>query len=252
MPATDLRPAAPPLDLFASAYLVLDFDGTLVNLVDRPDAVNVDPELRALLARLAGALPGRVAIVSGRSVAQLRAMLGDAADGIALAGSHGAEIADAGRGEDGCGTVTPPPTLNIVAARMHAFAASRPGVVVEPKTLGVALHYRLAPWHEADAVAAARALAAEHGLILQHGKMMAEVRADGDKGRAVTRLAATAGFAPLMFGDDVTDEDGFAAAAALDGAGVLVGEPRETQAAHSLADVAAVRRWLTHALDRAR
>jgi trehalose 6-phosphate phosphatase len=137
---------------------------------------------------------------------------------------------------------------------MDAVAATRPGVVVERKTLGVALHYRLAPEHGADALAAADRLAAEHGLRLQRGKMMAEVRADGDKGRAVAALAAEAamaGYPPLVFGDDVTDEDGFAAAARLGGAGVLVGEPRETHAAHALPDVAAVRSWLARALEHA-
>jgi trehalose 6-phosphate phosphatase len=250
MPATDLLLSPPPLDLLASHSLFLDFDGTLVDLVDRPDAVSADPELRALLARLADALPGRVAIVSGRSVAQLRAMLGDVVDGIALAGSHGAEIAAGGVHD----VATPPPGLSAAAASMDAFAATRPGVVVECKTLGVALHYRLAPEHGADALAAADLLAAEHGLHLQHGKMMAEVRADGDKGRAVAALAAgaaMAGFPPLVFGDDVTDEDGFAAAARLGGAGVLVGEPRDTHAAHALPDVAAVRSWLAQALERA-
>ncbi len=246
MPATDPPPGPPPPGLLAAASLFLDFDGTLVDLVDRPDQVNADPDLRALLARLARALPGRIAIVSGRSIAQLDAMLGDAASGIALAGSHGAESRVDGEHE----TAASPAALDAVAARMDAFAATRPGLVVERKSLGVALHHRLAPEHETDALGLARALAAEHGLVLQRGKMMGEVRAGGDKGRAVTRLAAgaaMAGFPPLVFGDDVTDEAGFAAAVALGGAGVLVGEPRETQAIYALPDVAAIRSWLGRA-----
>ena len=251
MPATELLLRPPPLDLLASASLFLDFDGTLVDLVDRPDQVHADPELRVLLARLADALPGRVAVVSGRSIAQLGAMLGEAVEGIALAGSHGAEFRIDGRS---C-PVTAPAALDMIADRMAVFAATRPGVVVERKSLGVALHYRLAPGHEAAAVAAARALATEHGLVLQLGKMMAEVRADGDKGRAVARLAAGAAMAgtrPLVLGDDVTDEAAFAAAARLGGAGVLVGEPRGTHAAYALADVAAVRSWLARALEHVR
>ena len=250
MPTTDLLLRPPPFDLLASALLFLDFDGTLVELADRPDAVGVDPELRALLARLAEALPERVAIVSGRSIAQLDAMLGDAAHGIVLAGSHGAELRTAGD----AAPVVAPPALPAIAAAMDAFAATRPGVVVERKSLGVALHYRIAPAHEAQAHALAAALAREHGLHLQHGKMMAEVRADGDKGRAVAALAAgaaMAGYPPLVFGDDVTDEDGFAAAARLGGAGVLIGDQRDTAAAHALPDVAAVRRWLAQALEQA-
>jgi trehalose 6-phosphate phosphatase len=77
--------------------------------------------------------------------------------------------------------------------------------------------------------------------------MMVELRAPGDKGLAVDALMATAAMAgtrPLVFGDDLTDEDGFAAAAAHGGAGVLIGASRATAAGFALPDVAALRRWL--------
>jgi trehalose 6-phosphate phosphatase len=83
--------------------------------------------------------------------------------------------------------------------------------------------------------------------------MMVELRAPGDKGRALTALLQTpamAGTTPLFFGDDVTDEDGFAAAAAAGGAGVLVGPPRETAATYRLPDPDAVRRWIEEAATR--
>lgn len=249
MPTIDLLLSAPPLDLISSASLFLDFDGTLADLIDDPEQVRADDELRATLNRLVAALPGRVAIVSGRSIEQLDRMLGDAAHAVALAGSHGAEF----RVEGNVTEVAIPPALADVAVRMDAFAAERSGVSVERKTLGAALHYRRAPEQESEALALAEALAAEHGLYLQHGKLMAEVRADGDKGRAVTSLVAGAAMAsttPLVFGDDVTDEAGFIAAAKLGGAGVLVGEPRETAARYGLPDVASVRRWLAQAAER--
>lgn len=247
MSPTDLILGAPPLDLVTSASLFLDFDGTLADLIDDPDAVRADAELRGILLRLAVAMPGRVAIVSGRSMEQLDRMLGEAAHGLALAGSHGAELRVEGEATEAAA----PPELPAIAAAMDAFKRARPGVAVERKTLGAALHYRRAPEHEAEALALAQALADEHGLHLQRGKMMAEVRADGDKGRAITALvagAAMAGTTPLVFGDDLTDEAGFAAAARLSGAGVLVGRsPRDTAARYGLADVAAVRRWLRDA-----
>ncbi|PAX06659.1 trehalose-phosphatase [Sphingomonas lenta] len=249
MQSTDLLLGPPPLDLLSTASLFLDFDGTLVELINRPDQVRADADLRNLLLRLSDALPDRVAIVSGRSIEQLDLMLGEAAHHLALAGSHGAEF----RVEGEAAEVAIPLALPQITAAMDAFAATRPGVLVERKTLGAGLHYRAAPEHEADALALARALAREHGLYLQPGKMMAEVRADGDKGRAVVRLvqgAAMAGTTPLVFGDDVTDEAGFGAAAHLGGAGVLVGDPRETQATYALPDVAAVRRWLAQAVER--
>lgn len=249
MPATDLLLSPPPLDLLSSVGLFLDFDGTLADLVDDPAQVSADAELRAVLRRLADALPSRVAIVSGRSIEQLDRMLGDAAHALALAGSHGAEFRVGGDVTQ----VAIPPALAQVATRMDEFAASHPGVSVERKTLGAALHYRRAPAVEGEAIALGEALAAEHGLFLQRGKMMAEVRVDGDKGRAVTSLiagAAMAGTTPLVFGDDVTDEAGFTAAAELGGAGVLVGEPRDTAARYGLPDVRSVRRWLAQAAER--
>jgi trehalose 6-phosphate phosphatase len=246
MPDGNLPP--PPPDLLARSSLFLDFDGTLTPIVDRPDAVVVDEQLRTLLRTLADARPGRVAVVSGRSVAQLDDMLGPVAHALALAGSHGAELRMAGAGTV---PVQQPASLGKVAASFTAFTAARTGTMTEMKALGAALHYRLAPEHEADAHALAERLAGEHGLTLQRGKMVVELRAAGDKGRAITAMMATpemAGTVPVVLGDDVTDEDAFAAAATLGGAGVLVGEARETAATYRLPDVPAVHRWLAEAL----
>jgi trehalose 6-phosphate phosphatase len=246
MPDGPLLP--PPADLLARSSLFLDFDGTLTAIVDRPDAVTVDEPLRALLRQLAERMPGRVAIISGRSLQQLDELLGPVARALSMAGSHGAELRMA---EAGTVPVQQPATLGKVAAAFTAFTAQRQGTMTEVKTLGAALHYRLAPEHEADAHALAERLAAEHGLTLQRGKMVVELRAGGDKGRAVAAMIATpemAGTSPLVFGDDVTDEDAFAAAAKLGGAGVLVGEPRDTAATYAVPDVAALHRWLAVAL----
>src|SRR5437868_4757756 len=81
----------PPIDLLTNASLFIDFDGTLVDLIDQPDEVIADEPLRALLSRLAAREVGGLAVVSGRSIAQLDAMLGPIAQSIALSGSHGPE-----------------------------------------------------------------------------------------------------------------------------------------------------------------
>jgi trehalose 6-phosphate phosphatase len=85
--------------------------------------------------------------------------------------------------------------------------------------------------------------------------MVVEVRAPGpDKGTAVEAFMAEgpfAGHAPIYLGDDLTDEDGFRAAQALGGFGVVVGARRPTSASYALADVEAARAWLTAALDAA-
>jgi trehalose 6-phosphate phosphatase len=237
---------APPPTL-AGISLFLDFDGTLVEIADTPDAVIVPPALIGVLEALAARLPGRVAIVSGRSLAQIDALIGPFGRTIAVAGSHGAELRRPGvvAGED-----KPPEALAAAADALHEHAAQT-GLIVERKTLGVALHYRQAPDREEEAVALASMLAARHGLVLQRGKMMVELRADGDKGRAITALLAApemAGTRPIFFGDDVTDEDGFIAAAAAGGAGVLVGPARPTAARYRVSDVAAVLAWAEAAL----
>jgi len=242
---TDLPPPPPSLD---GISLFLDFDGTLVDLAPHPDAVEVTGGLLARLDRLADALPGRVAIVSGRSLAQLDAMLGTMGGRIAMAGSHGAERRVPG---DPQAASEPPPALALAADTLAA-AAARHGLVFERKTFGAALHYRQQPEAEATARQVAAEVAETHALVLQHGKMMAEVRAPGSKGEAVCALlagAAMAGTRPLFFGDDVTDEDGFEAAAGRGGAGVLVGAPRDTAARYGLPGPAALLEWLDMAMD---
>src|SRR5690606_8461819 len=79
----------PPFQLLADASLFLDFDGTLIELAETPDAVRVDPRTVDLVGRLAEALPGRVALVSGRSVEQIRNLL---AAEVTVVGSHGMEF----------------------------------------------------------------------------------------------------------------------------------------------------------------
>jgi trehalose 6-phosphate phosphatase len=237
---------APPLSLLEGAALFLDFDGTLVELAEAPDAIHVPGDLHPLLERLAARLGGRLALVSGRAIADLDRHLAIA--GIAVAGSHGLELRPAG---GACRPLAPP--LGLAAARdsILAFAESDPGLLVEQKPAGIALHYRQAP-ERAEAVRAfAAEVAARTGLIVQHGKLVAELRAHGpSKGDALRSLMAEPAFAgarPVFVGDDLTDEDAFAAAAAMGGAGVLVGAPRPSAALWRLADVAAVAAWLAAA-----
>lgn len=232
--------------LLPGKSLFLDLDGTLFELIDRPEDVIADPPTRDLIDRLATRLNGRLAVVSGRSLAQIDAMLGPVAQRIAVAGSHGCEHRWLGK------TSRPerPAALDQVAAQFTQFA-QRAGsdVVVEAKSYGVALHYRRAPQVEARANALADKLARTHDLFCQTGKMMVELRLRGaDKGSAVRDLMADApmaGASPVFIGDDVTDEDGFAAALALGGHAVLVGTRRPTRADYALSDPVAVRRWLT-------
>ncbi len=240
--AAEVERPAPPVSLPDRVAILLDFDGTLVELAPNPSDIVIAPTLIPLLNALSDRLGGRIAIVSGRDVATL---VGFGLGAFTLIGSHGAEIQPAHASDV---HYAPTPDLSLIAGQLHAFAASRPGVLVETKTHGMALHYRQVPQCEDEARALAHSLAKEADLFVQEGKMMVELRSSGiDKGIAITRLMGTAPFTghyPIFLGDDVTDETGFDAVNALNGRGVLVGPDRDSHAGYRLANVDAVHRWL--------
>jgi trehalose 6-phosphate phosphatase len=229
-----LKPLPPPS---AAAYL-LDLDGTLIDIAPTPSSVVVPPGLTASLHALRRSAGDAVAIVTGRPIAQVDALLGDAP--FAVAGEHGAMI----RHGPGRPLVTPP--LAAVPeswfAQAEALAARHPGAAVERKRHGFVLHYRAVPDLADVFRLALESLLIEqpHDFRLLAAKMAWELRPDGvDKGSAVAALMAEPPFAgrtPIFIGDDVTDEDGMAEAERRGGVGLLVGR--------EFADAAAVRAWL--------
>lgn len=233
----------PPLSLLDGAALFLDFDGTLVELADRPDAIRVSPALDPMLRRLGERLQGRLALVSGRAIADLERYV--ECSGLALSGSHGLELRLRG------GNHVPLAArydLSDARDRLALLAEETPGLLVEHKPFGVALHFRQVPQEEERVTSILSKLAGQTGLTLQQGKMVVELRQPGaDKGDAVRAFMAEPDFAgarPLFVGDDLTDEDAFRVAAELGGGGILVGAPRETAARWRLDNVAAVSAWL--------
>lgn len=222
--------------------LFLDFDGTLVEIAGRPDAVVVPPGLPDLLVALRDDLGGALAIVTGRPLRDIDGFLpGLALDGCGL---HGMERRSGGRpfGPD------LPAIPNEIDELKRHFGA-REGVIVEDKRVGVGLHWRLAPDVEAEARAAIAELAARlgPGYRVQEGKAVAEVvSVEAGKGagiRAMMTQPPYAGRVPVFAGDDRTDEDGFAAALQLGGLAIKIG-PGATAAALRVADVATFRSWL--------
>lgn len=237
----------PPSGLLDGAALFLDFDGTLVDLADTPDGISVPTALGPMLERLKRRLDGRLAIVSGRSLADLEHHL--PLHGIAFSGSHGLELQLAD------GTRLPlsvPLGLDDACDAVESFAAQGGHeFLVERKPAGVALHYRLAPEEAERAEAFMARLARKTGFQLQSGAMVTELRAHGaTKGDALKAFMTEPAFAaarPIFVGDDLTDEHGFAEAAALGGAGILVGPQRNTAAHYRLDSVGGVADWLRSA-----
>lgn len=240
-------PSPPRLDAIAQAALFLDFDGTLVEIAPEPDAIRVDPELPAILHALSERLDGRLAVVSGRSLENLTGHLGT--DAIAMAGSHGGELRQPG---SRAAKPLAAPIRPEAEAELRRFAESREGLLVEPKPLSVALHYRQCPSAEADVLALARSLADRLQLHLKRGKMVVELLTPGfDKGSVLEKfmeMPLFRGSRPIFLGDDITDEDAFARVLEHDGGGILVGPERETAARWRLPEVSAVHAWLKAAL----
>ncbi|MBZ6378307.1 trehalose-phosphatase [Pacificimonas flava] len=240
MSSADLT-APPALSDLDAAALFLDFDGTLVEIADNPDGIVVPDRLAFRLAELADRLSGRLAVISGRSLGDLETHLGRLPT--AAAGSHGGEMKLPGGEVVRNGSC--PSSVRSAAGR---FVDQTGGLLLESKPLGLAIHYRQAPEREVEVIGFVERMAEEFGLKAKRGKMVAELIAhDTDKGEAVAKFMAEPAFAgsrPIFIGDDVTDEDGFLAAASGGGFGILVGEPRETAARYLLPDTPSVYAWL--------
>ena len=240
---TIAQPSPKPLRLDEAA-LFLDLDGTLAPIAARPQDVRPDPRRTSLLERLARRLEGRLAVVSGRTLADVDRILEGCV--VSVAAVHGLVR----RGPDGALHETPPnPHLSAAVAGFNAFAARDAGLFVEEKAgLSVALHFRQAAAYAEAARACARGLAQSTGLTLQEGDMVEELRTPGaSKGDSVRQFLSEppfAGAVPVFVGDDATDEAGFKAAQALGGMGVRIGASRATAARYSLAGVEAALDWL--------
>ncbi|PSC06105.1 trehalose-phosphatase [Alsobacter soli] len=221
------RPAPPQGAGHADGYaLFLDFDGTLVDLAPRPQDVRVAPGLGETLERLRDRVGGALALVSGRPVAVLDGFLDP--HRFDAAGLHGVETRRAGRFTASAGADDP--VLRAAVAQFADFARRHPGILVEDKGRSVALHWRLAPELEDEAIAQGAVALERMGpdWRIQAGKSVLEILpAFASKAGAVQGFLQAppyAGRLPIFVGDDVTDEHGFEAALALGGLAIRIGE----------------------------
>lgn len=244
MSSTASPPSLPPFSPSAVA-LFLDFDGTLADIAPRPEAVALAPGVLGTLGRLAQALQGALAIVSGRRLADLDHFLAPLR--LPVAAEHGALR------RLPCGRLTEarPPDLEDVTHAAEELVSQYPGLHMERKTSSVALHYRQRPDLAQTCLAAmAEACDRTPGTELLHGKCVVEVKPLGvDKGHAIACFMKEAPFAgrqPWFAGDDVTDESGFDWVQRAGGAAIKVGEGASA-ARHRLGSPAQLRHWLKQA-----
>jgi trehalose 6-phosphate phosphatase len=232
-----LSPLAAPPEPKADWALFLDLDGTLLDIAATPDRVVVPPDLVRDLAAASVALGGALAIVSGRMLSEIDALLAPLR--LPSAGEHGGVIRLPDGARDEADARVPQEWIE----RLIEAGGAAPGVLIERKTRSVVAHYRRAPKYEDHFRGLCRALVAgrEAEFEVLAGKMAFEIRPRAlNKARPVRclmQLEPFLGRMPVFVGDDVTDEDGFRAAEALGGEGLDVflrfgGRP------------ANVRRWL--------
>ncbi|MDA8132617.1 MAG: trehalose-phosphatase [Elusimicrobia bacterium] len=203
--------------------VTLDFDGTLAALAQTPGAARLRPEYRTALIRLAAAPGVSVFILSGRTLGDVKALVG--LPRLYYGGNHGIEVAGPGFS---CRDPRAEKTREMVASAAADMLQRFPpgtGVLVEDKVFSASVHYRtLKPAYRAGFFGRMRTLTARQGgrLRWRRGHKVFELRPVSacDKGAAALRLRMELGnpFA-VAVGDDLTDEDMFRA---LKGRGITV------------------------------
>jgi trehalose 6-phosphate phosphatase len=249
-PQVETRAGAPGLPEQTAVFL--DVDGTLVHHADHPEAVRIDGPLSALLERLDTVTSGALALISGRSIADIDSLFSPTR--FAVAGQHGAER----RSWDGTLHFLPSLSsrLHGPAEELHRLVRAHPRLLLEDKGASLALHYRGEPGLAGLVEREVRHVLAALGndFELQTGKFVFEIKPSGkDKGTAIAEFMAEAPFEgrlPVFVGDDLTDEFGFDLVNRLGGHSVKVGAG-PTRARWRLENADAVRRWLTDFAGRA-
>ena len=218
----------PVMDVFAQfdlqkIALLLDVDGTIVDIGPSPTEVHVGAGLLETLKRLFALMDGALALVSGRPIGDLDRLFAPLR--LPTIGGHGAEM----RLRDNEVFFWAKPLPHDLRKRLAESTGIGSGVVVEDKDYSLALHYRKSPGL-ADSLrrhvaASQEAFPGEPTELLQ-GKAMFEVKRPGvNKGESVRRLMEHSPFAgrmPVFIGDDVTDESVFKVLPEIGGKGFSV------------------------------
>ena len=210
----------------ADTAILLDIDGTLLDLMPTPREVWVPPGLSKTLNRLTELTSGALAMVSGRSLNDIDLIF--APDVYRAVAGHGAEMRLSADSE--ADDVHAPPMDKELKRRLAAIAKLSPGILLEDKGYSLALHYRLAPQAEKaiyEAVSLIRADLPNAPIEVLPGKFVCEVKHPGfTKATGVRELMKHEPFRgrrPIFIGDDVTDETVFAIMPDMNGLSFSVG-----------------------------
>jgi trehalose 6-phosphate phosphatase len=233
-----------PVNLLDIAIL-LDVDGTILDIAPTPDEVHASASLCRTLARLLERTAGGIALVSGRPIDSLDRIFAPLR--LPAIGGHGAEMRPSA---DAAVRRLSASLDGALRRRISAIAAAGSAILVEDKGYAMALHYRQAPAQEdtiKSAVAAIRRDLPPGSIEVLPGKAVVEVKVAGfDKGTALRELMTYPNFAgrrPIFIGDDTTDEAAFAAMPEFSGVPISVG--REVAGVITCFDNPSdVRRWL--------
>ncbi len=234
-------------------WLFLDYDGTLADFAPTPEHVNPEPEVVDLLTRLSQHPCLRIAVVSGRRLSHVQALL--PVPGVLLAGTYGIEIRTPdGRRVSRVAYDDIRPTLDALKPAWEHVIEGRQGFFLEDKGWALALHARFADQDEAERVLdttrrMANEAASSGPFRLLGGHKFLEVGPRlANKGSTVDYLLERHPWpaaVPLYIGDDDKDEEAFSVIKARGGIAILVAsEPRNTQADCRLESPQAARCWL--------
>src|SRR6188474_1763994 len=231
--------------------ILLDIDGTLLDLMPTPREVWVPPGLSKTLNRLLARTSGALALVSGRSLNDIDLIF--APEQFPAVGGHGAEMRIS-QDSEAVATHAPPMDREL-KRRLAAIAKLSPGILLEDKGYSLALHYRLAPHAEKAIYAAVSLIRADlpnAPIEVLPGKFVCEIKHSGfTKATGVRELMKHEPFRgrrPIFIGDDVTDETVFAIMPDMNGLSFSVGRRAIGVAGHFDAP-SDVREFLTHLLD---
>src|ERR1051325_10032673 len=215
--------------------ILLDIDGTLLDLMPTPREVWVPPGLVTTLNGLYERTKGALALVSGRSLNDIDLIF--APDQFPAVGGHGAEMRLTGDSE--AVATHAPPLDKELKRRLATIAKLSPGILLEDKGYSLALHYRLAPHAEKAIYAAVSLIRADlpnAPIEVLPGKCVCEIKHSGfTKATGVRELMTHEPFKgrrPFFIGDDVTDESVFAIMPDLDGLAFSVGRRAKGVAGH--------------------